>query len=142
MLSLPLTSLDEEPPDIKSAAHFPISTEFASLLKRALWKREDRYGSAREMPEAVKAYIDDTCRDQHRDQMPSRWKQGSAQSEQAVRVVLDVLQGGAVSFQRLVRPRIPAGHSAGRADPEPGPVGPTGPSSLAGGTRMLLSPLV
>jgi serine/threonine protein kinase len=97
------TNLDEEPPDVASAARLPISAELGSIVKRALWKRrEGRYASVEEMKAAVKAHMDD----KHRDQVPVSWTPGG----QTVRVALDPLQEEcgevAAFFQASLGPRF------------------------------------
>ncbi len=85
-------NLDEEPPDVNSIAHFPISADFGSIVRKALWKqRGGRYASANAMKEALSVYMDNRHHNQDRDQVPSTWTQGSGQSGQTVRVVLDPL---------------------------------------------------
>jgi serine/threonine protein kinase len=105
-------NLDEEPPDVTAAACFPISTEFASIVRRALWKRrEGRYASAEEMKAALRAYMDSKHSDQHCIVQPPRWTQADAQSGQPLRVVLDMMQEEfcevAALFKTSLDPRFP-----------------------------------
>jgi serine/threonine protein kinase len=98
-------NLDEEPPDVASAALSPISAELGSIVRRGLWKRpEGRYASAGEMKAALKAHI------VSRNQLPSNWTPGPGR--QPVLVALDPLQAECCEvtalFQASLHPTYPA----------------------------------
>jgi serine/threonine protein kinase len=79
-------NLEEEPPGVRSIAHFPISAQFNFIVRKALVKQQGgRYASAKAMKEALSDYMVN----RHRNQVPPTWTHGSSQSGQTVRVVLE-----------------------------------------------------